>query len=134
MKAKEMEKIGKEVRMRFLECHRQRMGKRIGEVGYGHIKSGDRVAHRGRPLADAWLYQEHQRSDPDVYEDLYGISPAKMQEWRDIPGMVEISGFPDFAPRYRARGRSQIDFGLFLICFLHLLKRIPLRQGSVKHS
>lgn len=92
-KSKEMENIGKEVRMRFLECHRQRMGKRIGQAGYGNIKSGDRAAHRGRPLADAWLYQDSQRSDPDVYEDLYGISPSTMQEWRDIPGIIEISGF-----------------------------------------
>jgi hypothetical protein len=92
-KAQEIEKIGKEVRMRFLECHRRRMGKPIGGAGHAHIKSGDRAAHRGRPLADAWLYGNHQRSDPEVFEDLYGISPASMQEWKDIPGVVDISGF-----------------------------------------
>jgi hypothetical protein len=93
LKALELERVGKEVRMRYLECHRQRMEKHAGKADYGRIKSGHRAAHRGRPLADAWLYQEHQRSDTDVYEDLYGISPATMQEWRDIPQVVEISGF-----------------------------------------
>src|SRR5436853_6838957 len=39
-KAQEIEKIGKEVRMRFLECHRRRMGKPIGGATYAHIKSG----------------------------------------------------------------------------------------------
>src|SRR5436853_7164927 len=56
------------------------------------------------------------------------------QQCRSGETFLGWSRFPDFAPRYRARERSQIDFGLFLICFLHLLKRIPLRQGSVKHS
>jgi len=93
LKAQELERIGKEVRMRYLEYHRQRMAKHIGKADYGRIKSGDRAAHRGRPLADAWLYQEHQRFDTDVYEDLYGISPAAMQKWSDIPEVVEISGF-----------------------------------------
>ena len=46
--------IGKEVRLRFLERHRQRMGKRIGMLGYERIKCGDRAAHRGRPVGDLW--------------------------------------------------------------------------------
>jgi hypothetical protein len=33
---------------------------------YSYIKSGGRVATRGRPLADAWLYQDYQRSGPDL--------------------------------------------------------------------
>jgi hypothetical protein len=117
LKANEMEKIGKEVRMRYLEWHRQRMGKRIGEAGYGHIKSGDRAGHRGRPLADAWLYHDHQRSDHDVYEDLYGISPATMQEWRDIPGVVEISGFrASLQSEGTLSDRFRILFNQFLAC------------------
>ena len=85
--------IGKEVRIRYLERHRQKMGRPIGKAGYDRIKSGDRAAHRGKPVVDAWLYETHQVSDQDVYKDLYGIAPGTMQEWKDIPGCVEISGF-----------------------------------------
>jgi hypothetical protein len=89
----ELETIGKEVRMRYLELHRRRMGRRTGDASLSHIKSGDRAAHRGRPLADARLYQNGDRSDPDVYENLYGITPKIMQKWRDIAAVVEIAGF-----------------------------------------
>ncbi|KAL9117695.1 MAG: hypothetical protein Q9187_005765 [Circinaria calcarea] len=85
--------VGKEVRIRYLERHRQKMGKPIGKAGYDRIKSGDRAAHRGKPVVDAWLYETHQVSDQDIYKDLYGIAPGTMQEWKDIPGCVEISGF-----------------------------------------
>lgn len=85
--------VGKEVRLRYLERHRLRMGKPIGKVGFDHIKAGDRAAHRGRPVVDAWLYQTHQVSDQDVYRDLYGVAPGKMQEWKNIPGIIETSGF-----------------------------------------
>ena len=47
--------IGKEVRLRYLERHRQRMGKGIGNLSKERIKCGDRAAHRGRPVADALL-------------------------------------------------------------------------------
>jgi hypothetical protein len=77
-RTKELGTVGKEVRMRYLELHRRRMGRRIGDAGYSHIKSGDRAVHRGRPLADAQLYHNGERSDPDVYEDLYGVSPKTM--------------------------------------------------------
>lgn len=122
LRAKEVEVVGKEVRMRYLECHRRRMGKRIGEVGYANIKSGDRAAHRGRPLADAWLYQDHQRVDPDVYEDLYGISPAAIQEWRDIPEVLEISGF---RASLQSEGRLTDRFRTLFDQFLAAIKAYP---------
>ena len=85
--------VGQAVRLRYLERHRQKMGKPIGKAGYDHIKTGDRAAHRGKPVVDAWLYHTHQVSERDVYKDLYGVAPGTMQEWKDIPGIVEISGF-----------------------------------------
>ncbi|KAI9808001.1 MAG: hypothetical protein M1827_007763 [Pycnora praestabilis] len=107
--------IGREVRIRYLERHRQRMGKSIGKVGYDHIKSGDRAAHRGRPLADAWLYQVHQISDQDVYKDLYGITPGALQEWKDISGIVDISGFhASLQSEDKLSNRFRALFGQFL--------------------
>ena len=46
--------IGKEVRLRYLERYRQRMGRAIGKLGYDRIKCGDRAAHRRRPIVDAF--------------------------------------------------------------------------------
>src|SRR6202035_5872086 len=39
--------VGREVRLRYLERYRQRMGRAIGKQGYERIKAGDRAAHRG---------------------------------------------------------------------------------------
>jgi len=85
--------IGKEVRMRYLENHRRKMRGSLGRADYSHIKSGDRAAHRGRPLVDAYLYETHQRSDPEVYKDLYGIPPTTMQRWKSVEEIVKICGF-----------------------------------------
>ncbi len=107
--------IGKEVRIRYLERHRQTMGKSIGKVGYDHIKSGDRAAHRGRPLVDTWLYQTRQMSDQNVYKDLYRITPGEMWQWRDIPEVVEISGFhASLQSEYKLSNRFRALFDQFL--------------------
>ena len=65
--------IGKEVRLRYLERHRQRMGRGIGKLGYDRIKCGDRAAHRGRPVVDAVLCLTDLITDRGVYPDLYGV-------------------------------------------------------------
>ena len=85
--------IGKQVRLRYLECYRRRMGKAIGNFGYDRIKRGDRAAHRGRPVADALLCLMGEMKDPDVYKDLYGVDPELMRHCKDVPGVVEIAGF-----------------------------------------
>lgn len=96
--------IGTEVR---LECHRQRMGKAIGKVGYERIKCGDRAAHRGRPVVDALLCLTGLVRDHDVYADLYGVSPGAMKEWMDVPEMVEMTGF---RASLQSEGRLTLEF------------------------
>ena len=85
--------IGKEVRLRYLERHRQRMGSGIGKLGYERIKCGDRAAHRGRPVVDALLCLTGLIKDREVYPDLYGVNPETMKQWKDVPEMIEITGF-----------------------------------------
>lgn len=85
--------IGTQVRLRYLEQHRQRMGKPIGALGYSRIKSGDRAAHRGRPVVDALLCLTGQMTDADVYADLYGVGPETMEWLKDVPAIVETAGF-----------------------------------------
>src|SRR5438045_6405585 len=67
-------RIGKEIRMRFLEKHRLRMNLKVTAIGHGHIKTGHRAAHRGRPLVDALLYQAGERNDVNVYSELYSFA------------------------------------------------------------
>jgi hypothetical protein len=79
--------------MRYLESYRRCMGLPPSDGGNDAIKSGDRAAHRGRPLVDAWLYETGQRNDAGVYKNLYGISFSLLIKWRDIPEVVEVCGF-----------------------------------------
>ena len=99
--------IGKEVRLRYLEKHRQRMGKNIGKLGYDRIKRGDRAAHRGRPVVDALLCLTNQITDRVVYPDLYGVDPATMKYWKDVPEMVEVTSF---RASLQSEGRLTKDF------------------------
>ncbi|KAL9043257.1 MAG: hypothetical protein Q9214_003551 [Letrouitia sp. 1 TL-2023] len=99
--------IGKEVRLRYLEKHRQRRGSDIGQVGLERIKCGDRAAHRGRPVVDALLCLDELITDHEVYLDLYGLSPKTMKRWKDVPEMVEITGF---RASLQSEGRLTTDF------------------------
>lgn len=85
--------IGRQVRLRYLEQHRKRMGKGIGKVGHERIKCGDRAAHRGRPAVDAMLCLTGVMTDPEVYKDLYGVDPEIMRQCKDVPEVVEITSF-----------------------------------------
>lgn len=85
--------VGSEVRLRWLDHRRMRLGKRQNRAVADRIKSGDRAAHRGRPLVDAWLYKDAQIQDGTIYEDLYGVTWEKMLEWKDITEIVELCGF-----------------------------------------
>lgn len=86
--------IGQQVRLRYLERHRQRMGRSIGKQGYDRIKCGDRAAHRGRPVVDAILCLSGLMVDQGVYVDLYGVSPAVAKgRMHAVPEMVEVMGF-----------------------------------------
>lgn len=99
--------IGKEVRLRYLERHRQRLGRSIGNLGYDRIKRGDRAAHRGRPAVDALLCLTGLVTDREVYRDLYGVSPETMRGWKDVPEMIQISGF---RASLQSEGRLSRDF------------------------
>jgi hypothetical protein len=92
--------VGREVRLRYLEHHRQRMGRTIGKQGYDRIKAGGRAAHRGRPMVDAILCLTGLMRDHEAYRDLYGVAPGVMRETMDVPEMVA-------ATRFRASLKSQ---------------------------
>ncbi|CAM6101691.1 unnamed protein product [Calypogeia fissa] len=86
--------IGREVRLRYLENHRKyRMGRRIGILGHDRIKCGDRAAHRGRPIVDALLCLSGDITDREVYPDLYGVGPEIIKQWKDVPGIIDVTGF-----------------------------------------
>ena len=85
--------IGKEVRLRYLERHRQRMRRGIDKLGYERIKRGDRAAHRGRPVVDALLCLTGIITDREVYPNLYGVSPETLNKWKDVAEMVQVTGF-----------------------------------------
>ena len=85
--------IGEQVRLRYLERHRQRMRRGIGKIGFERIRSGDCAAHRGRPVVDALLCQTGVMTDPEVYKNLYGMTSAQMIHLKDVPEIVEISSF-----------------------------------------
>jgi hypothetical protein len=85
--------VGREVRLRYLEHHRQRMGRAIGKQGYERIKAGSRAAHRGRPMVDAMLCLTGLMSDHETYRDLYGVAPREMWEKMDVPEIVAVTGF-----------------------------------------
>lgn len=84
-------RIGKEVRMRYLEDHRRRMG--LKNVQLGLIKAGNRAAHRGRPLVDALLYESGERHDINVYADLYGVEPKFILMFQDVDEIITACGF-----------------------------------------
>ncbi|KAL9610374.1 MAG: hypothetical protein Q9167_004914 [Letrouitia subvulpina] len=99
--------IGKEVRLRYLEKRRQHRGSDIGQLGIERIKRGDRAAHRGRPVVDAFLCLTDLITDREVYLDLYGLSPEIMKRWKDVPEIIEITGF---RASLQSEGRLTMDF------------------------
>ena len=111
--------IGQEVRLRFLEKHRLRIGRSIGKRGYERIKSGDRAAHRGRPVVDALLCLTGLITDREVYSNLYGVSPEIMRKWKDVPEITEITGF---RASLQSEGRLTRDFQVPFERFLALAK------------
>ena len=115
-------KIGKEVRLRYLEQHRLRMGKGIGKLGHERIKSGDRAAHRGRPVADAFVCLTGLITDHKVYSDLYGLSPETIKQWRDVSEMVAITGF---RASLKSEGRLTKEFQMHFERVLEIVKRYP---------
>ena len=99
--------IGKQVRLRYLERHRQRMGRGIGKLSSERIRSGDRAAHRGRPVVDALLCLNGLMTDPEVYKNLYGVLPEHMLKLKDVPDIVEIASFH---ASLQSEGRMTTDF------------------------
>lgn len=116
--------IGKQVRLRYLERHRQRTGKGIGALGYERIKCGDRAAHRGRPVVDAMLCLTGLMTDREVYKDLYGVEPEFMRECKDVPEVVEITGF---RASLQSEGRLTEDFQVLFERLIKKAKTYALR-------
>jgi hypothetical protein len=85
--------VGREVRLRFLEVHRKRMGNWKRKVDDARIKCGNRAAHRGRPVVDALLCLTGLMADEKVYVDLYGVSPLVARKMMHVTEMIEVMGF-----------------------------------------
>lgn len=123
--------VGREVRLRFLEAHRLQMGKAKKHLQQSRerIKSGDRAAHRGRPVVDAWLCLTGEMSDRAVYVDLYGVSPEKVKEWMNIPQIIQVAGF-----RASLQSGKRLT-GMFQTLFEHLLEMMNgLSSAEVKKA
>ncbi|EIN09039.1 hypothetical protein PUNSTDRAFT_134213 [Punctularia strigosozonata HHB-11173 SS5] len=108
--------VGREVRLRYLEVHRQRrMRRRIGIEGEQRIKAGDRAAHRGRPVADAALClpgvpdaDANPSQLKETYEDLYGVGADEMRRrLQDVPEVVAAAGFH---ASLQSAGRKTTEF------------------------
>lgn len=117
--------VGREVRLRYLELHRQRMGRPNERVDYGRIKCGNRAAHRGRPVVDALLCLTGFVRDDQVYSDLYGITPLAMKEMMDVPEVVEVVGF-------RASLRSEGRLTPFFQSLFERMTESVVRYPSAK--
>ena len=85
--------IGKEVRLRFLERYRQRMGHAVGPGGYERIRAGDKAANRGRPAVDAILCLTGEMRYLEAYKDLYGLQPEEIKGKWNVPEMLAVTGF-----------------------------------------
>ena len=127
--------IGREVRLRYLERHRQRMGRSIGKLGYERIRCGDRAAHRGRPVVDALLCLTGLIADHEVYPNLYGVSPGTIEKWKNIPEMIEITGFhASLQSEGRLAREFQVSFERFLAVAKTYLSVTELREAFKGNS
>ena len=106
------------------------MGRGIGKLGYDRIKRGDRAAQRGRPVVDALLCLTGLVKDREVYPDLYGVYPETMENLKDIPEMVEVTGF---RASLQSEGRLTKDFQVLFERLLEVAKTysssMDLRAG-----
>ena len=118
--------IGREVRLRFLESHKHRnsfrsynhrRSKSEQQLSEDRMKAGNRAAHRGRPIPDAYLCVTGEM-DAEVYIDLYGVDPEDMapkdssgaypgKGWAEVPELVELTGF---RASLRGEGKLSEDF------------------------
>ena len=117
--------VGRQVRLRYLELHRQRMGWPRERVDYDRIKCGNRAAHRGRPVVDALLCLTDLVRYDEVYIDLYGVTPLVMKEMMDVPEVVEVVGF-------RASLQSERIMTPFFQSLFQRLLEIVLRYPSAR--
>ena len=101
------EEIGEQVRLRYLELYRQRIGMGIGKLSHERIRSGDRAAHRGRPVIDALLCVNRLITDTEVYKNLYGVTPEHMLSLKVVPEIIDIAGFH---ASLQSEGRMTKDF------------------------
>lgn len=99
--------IGEQVRLRYLEQHRLRMGRGIGALGHERIKCGDRAAHRGRPVVDALLCQTGVMTDTEVFKNLYGVTSDQMLHLKDVPEIIQVASFH---ASLQSEGRVTKDF------------------------
>ncbi|ERF68438.1 hypothetical protein EPUS_03756 [Endocarpon pusillum Z07020] len=121
--------VGKQVRLRYLEQHRQHMGRPQQRVDYDRIKCGNRAAHRGRPVVDALLCLTDSVHYDEVYMDLYGITPRVMKEMMDVPEVVEVVGF---RASLQSEDKLTPSFQSQFQRLLEIVLRYPSTRGLMK--
>ena len=99
--------IGRDVRRRYMEHCLEKRGRHIGQRGVEWIKSGDRAAHRGQPIADAMLCANDYERNKEIYMPIYGVPAKIMLAWRHVPKIVEVA---EFRASMLADGKLSAEF------------------------
>lgn len=71
------------IRSRFLDTYKRDFKDRDDLRGSKTIRDGDRAAHHGDSVADAYLFQEGKRNDYSIYRELYGLEPNQTIKYCD---------------------------------------------------
>lgn len=66
------------IRSRFFDTYLRDFKGRDDLRGSKTIRNGDRAAHHGDSVADAYLFQEGKRNDYSTYRELYGLEPSQI--------------------------------------------------------
>jgi hypothetical protein len=66
------------IRHRFLDVYRRDTAWGIGRNEQDKITAGNKVAHAGNAIDDADLYTTGERSDEEVFIDLYGLEATNI--------------------------------------------------------
>ena len=66
------------IRSRFIDTYKRDFKDRYDLRGSKTIRDGDKAAHHGDSIADAYLFQEGKRNDNSIYRELYGLDPSQI--------------------------------------------------------
>lgn len=72
------------IRSRFFDTYKRDFKGRDDLRGSKTIRDGDRAAHHGDSVADAYLFQEGKRNDYSIYRELYGLEPSQIIKYCEL--------------------------------------------------